>query len=78
VNSRDTLKNESDITLTDDDFEKFREYFYRKTGIMFDQSKRCFVDRRLIERIKATGHNSFKSYFIFFVDLNHLEKSYRI
>ena len=65
MNSRDTLKTESDITLTDDDFEKFREYFYRKTGIMFDQSKRYFVDRRLIERIKATGHNSFKSYFIF-------------
>jgi len=60
-----TLKKETDITITDDDFEKFCEFFYRKTGIRFDQSKRYFVDRRLIERIKATGHNSFKSYFIF-------------
>jgi len=59
------LGNKCDITITDDDFEKFREYFYRKTGIMFDQSKRYFVDRRLVERIKATGHDSFKSYFIF-------------
>ncbi len=60
-----TLKKEIDITITDDDFEKFREFFYRKTGIMFDQSKRYFVDRRLTERIKATGNNGFKSYFIF-------------
>jgi len=59
------LGNKCDITITDDDFEKFREFFYRKTGIMFDQSKRYFVDRRLVERIKATGHDSFKSYFIF-------------
>ena len=59
------LGNKCDITITDNDFEKFREFFYRKTGIMFDQSKRYFVDRRLVERIKATGHDSFKSYFIF-------------
>jgi chemotaxis protein methyltransferase CheR len=65
VNDKYVLKNEVDITISDDDFQKFREYFYRKTGIMFDQSKRYFVDRRLIERIKATGHNGFKSYFIF-------------
>jgi len=65
VNNRCLLKNEPEIKITDDDFEKFREYFYRKTGIIFDQSKRYFVDRRLIERIKATGHNSFKNYFIF-------------
>jgi len=65
VNDKYVLKNEADITISDDDFDKFREYFYRKTGIMFDQSKRYFVDRRLIERIKATGHNGFKSYFIF-------------
>lgn len=55
----------SDIAITDEEFEKFREFFYRKTGIMFDESKRYFVDRRLIERIKATGHNCFKNYFIF-------------
>jgi len=65
VNNRCSVKNDPDITITDDDFDRFREYFYRKTGIMFDQNKRYFVDRRLIERIKATGQNSFKSYFIY-------------
>jgi chemotaxis protein methyltransferase CheR len=65
VKNSSLQNNGLDITITDDDFEKFREYFYRKTGIMFDQSKRYFVDRRLIERIKATAQSGFKSYFIF-------------
>ena len=54
-----------DIKITDADFERFREFFYRKTGIYFADSKRYFVDKRLIERIKATGHKNFRSYFTF-------------
>jgi len=53
-----------DIVLSKEDFEKFREFFYEKTGILFDESKRYFVDRRIIERMKATGYDNFKSYFI--------------
>jgi len=53
----------SKILITDDDFEKFREYFYRKTGIQFEPSKRYFVDKRLAERIEATDSGSFRSYF---------------
>lgn len=52
------------VTLTDADFLKFREFFYRKTGIHFDDSKRYFVDKRLIDRIEATGAEDFRSYFI--------------
>jgi chemotaxis protein methyltransferase CheR len=50
--------------ITDADFQKFREYFYRKTGIQFDDTKRYFVDKRLIERMEATGSDSFRQYFI--------------
>jgi chemotaxis protein methyltransferase CheR len=50
--------------ITDADFQKFREYFYRKTGIQFDDTKRYFVDKRLIERIEATGSENFRQYFI--------------
>lgn len=53
------------IEITNSDFERFREYFYRRTGIYFSDSKRYFVDKRLIERIKATGHKNFRSYFTF-------------
>jgi chemotaxis protein methyltransferase CheR len=53
----------ADITLSDEDFQKFREFFYRKTGIQFEASKRYFVDKRLLERISETGSEDFRSYF---------------
>jgi chemotaxis protein methyltransferase CheR len=53
------------IKISDDDFQKFREFFYRKTGIQFEGSKRYFVDKRLVERIEATGNENFRSYFTF-------------
>jgi len=51
--------------ITDVEFERFRDFFYRKTGIRFEESKRYFVDKRLIERMSKTGHDSFRSYFTF-------------
>jgi chemotaxis protein methyltransferase CheR len=53
----------TEITISDDDFEKFREYFYRKTGISFEPTKRYFVDKRLAERIEASGNDTFRAYF---------------
>jgi len=53
----------SDISISTDDFQKFREFFYRKTGINFEESKRYFVDKRLVERIEATVQGNFRSYF---------------
>jgi chemotaxis protein methyltransferase CheR len=50
--------------ITEADFEKFREFFYRKTGIQFDSNKRYFVDKRLIERIEATNSDHFRDYFV--------------
>ena len=53
----------AEINISEDDFQKFREFFYRKTGIQFESAKRYFVDKRLVERIEATGSESFRSYF---------------
>jgi len=53
----------AEITISEDDFKKFREYFYRKTGIHFEDSKRYFVDKRLVERIEATVTENFRAYF---------------
>ena len=50
--------------ISDEDFRKFREFFYRKTGIQFESTKRYFVDKRLIERIQATGSSNFREYFV--------------
>ncbi len=63
--------------IADADFLKFREFFYRKTGIHFDESKRYFVDKRLLERIAGTGAESFRQYFInlrFETDTSELQK----
>ena len=51
--------------ISDADFDRFRSMFYRKTGIYFEDSKRYFVDKRLKDRMKQTGHTLFKSYFTF-------------
>jgi len=51
-------------TITDADFLKFRDFFYRKTGIHFDESKRYFVDKRLMERVEASGSRDFRQYFV--------------
>jgi chemotaxis protein methyltransferase CheR len=53
----------TDITISDEDFQKFREFFYRKTGIQFESTKRYFVDKRLVERIVETGNETFRGYF---------------
>lgn len=50
-------------TISADDFQRFREYFYRRSGIQFEASKRYFVDKRLIDRIQATGCSGFRDYF---------------
>ncbi|MEN9597283.1 MAG: hypothetical protein RL236_1717 [Pseudomonadota bacterium] len=49
--------------ISEEDFLKFKEYFYRKTGMMFDNSKRYFVDKRLVDRIEMTESGNFRSYF---------------
>jgi len=50
-------------SISDEDFLKFREFFYRRTGISFESSKRYFVDKRLVERIEVTGTGTFRGYF---------------
>lgn len=51
------------VIISDEDFLKFKEYFYRKTGMLFEDSKRYFVDKRLVDRIEMTESVSFRSYF---------------
>jgi len=50
--------------LSAEDFKVFRDYFYKKTGIEFEDSKRYFVDKRILKRIEATGARSFREYFV--------------
>jgi chemotaxis protein methyltransferase CheR len=53
----------SGITISLEEFHKFSDFFYRKTGIQFTANKRYFVDKRLIERIQFTESGNFRNYF---------------
>jgi chemotaxis protein methyltransferase CheR len=48
------------------DAEEYRRlcgYLYRRTGIAFTEARRYFVERRVEDRMIATGSSSFASYF---------------
>ena len=49
--------------LSSADYRRFRDYFHQHTGIYFEDNKRYFVDKRILERMRQTGHSQFRSYF---------------
>jgi chemotaxis protein methyltransferase CheR len=51
------------VLISEFEFHKFCEFFYRRTGIAFNESKRYYVDKRLAERIARTGAENFEHYF---------------
>jgi chemotaxis protein methyltransferase CheR len=53
----------SSPVVTPQDYAKFCEFFYRKTGMLFSDNKAYFVERRLQDRIVATGSATFRDYF---------------
>ena len=54
----------ADFPITDAEFLKFRDFFYRRSGVQFAVNKRYFVDRRIAERAKAKGCATFRDYFV--------------
>ncbi len=49
--------------LTEDEFRRLCEYLYRRTGMTFTEAKRYYVERRVVERMIATGAATFENYF---------------
>ncbi len=49
--------------LTTADFDRFREFFYRRTGIQFLPNKRYFVDKRILASIVEAGAPDFRAWF---------------
>ena len=50
-------------TLSAEQFARFCTFFHGHTGILFNEQKRYFVERRVQERIRATGSEGFRDYF---------------
>jgi chemotaxis protein methyltransferase CheR len=49
--------------VTEEEFRRLCEFLYRRTGMVFTETKRYYVDRRIMERMIATGATTFASYF---------------
>ncbi len=49
--------------VTEEEFRRLAEFLYRRTGMVFTENKRYFVERRIAERMAATGSVRFSDYF---------------
>ena len=49
--------------LDAEEYRRLCDYLYRHTGMAFTEARRYFVERRVEERMIATGSSSFASYF---------------
>jgi chemotaxis protein methyltransferase CheR len=49
--------------VNEDEFRRLCEFLYRRTGMIFTEAKRYYVERRVNDRMTATRSTSFASYF---------------
>jgi len=49
--------------LTSESLERICEFLYRRTGMIFGEKKRYYIERRVADRMKANGTESFTFYF---------------
>jgi chemotaxis protein methyltransferase CheR len=49
--------------VSEEEFQRLCEFLYRRTGMVFTEAKRYYVERRVVERMKATAAGSFVDYF---------------
>ena len=49
--------------LSREEFQQLCDYLYRRTGMVFTETKRYYVERRVHERMAATASPTFPSYF---------------
>jgi chemotaxis protein methyltransferase CheR len=50
-------------SISPEEFRRLCDYLYRRTGMVFTEARRYFVERRADERMTATQATSFASYF---------------
>jgi chemotaxis protein methyltransferase CheR len=61
--SPDVKAKTSAVVMSDPEYAKFCEFFYRKTGIQFQDSKKYYVERRVADRMAKTSSETFRDYF---------------
>ena len=50
-------------SLTQDEFRRLCEFLYRRTGMIFTEAKRYYVERRVVDRMLSTHAPSFEDYY---------------
>ena len=50
--------------LTGEELKRFCDFLYARTGMQFGEAKRYYIERRLYERLAATGALSFANYLL--------------
>ena len=51
------------LPASEEEFRRLCEFLYRHTGIIFTEAKRYYVERRVLDRMAATGATTFAAYF---------------
>lgn len=49
--------------LSSEELTRLSAFVYRRTGMLFEEKKRYYIDRRVAERISVTGSRSFADYY---------------
>jgi len=52
-----------DPPIAEEEYRRLCDYLYRRTGMSFSDARRYYVDRRVADRMAATGAASFPDYF---------------
>ena len=55
--------SEERAALSADELARLSTFVYRRTGMLFEEKKRYYIDRRVAERISVTGARSFADYY---------------
>lgn len=48
--------------LTEAELSRLSEFLYRRTGMLFEENKRYYIDRRIADRISQTDSRNFATY----------------
>jgi chemotaxis protein methyltransferase CheR len=57
------MSRSAKAALSEDQLRWFCEFLKSRTGMLFGENKRYYVERRLHDRLRATGLASFEAYF---------------
>jgi len=50
-------------SISAEEFTRLCDFFYRRTGMIFTEAKRYYLERRVFDRMTATGCTTFSQYF---------------